>query len=230
MKIKVSLHLHTKEDVQDGRLISYTIRELVDRAAVLGFKVLAVTGHDELTCTTEHVAYAKQKGILLLPSIEVCLGKKHLLVLNCDATAQEIKDPESLANWRQAHPQSFVLVPHPNHGMGVSLGLRNLRRHQELFDAVEHSWFYSRHLNPNKKVEKVCREIGKPFIATSDLHLMKYLDTDYAVLEVAEVTPQAVFAAIKSGHFQNVSCAKKIRDLAWFSIWMNVNELNPFKN
>jgi len=224
MKVKAALHLHAKEDFQDGKLIDYTIKELIDRAVVLGYQVLAITGHDKFICGSDMVAYAKSKGILLLPGIEVCIKRKHLLIINCSTEAEQVTDFDRLAKWRTDHPESFVLVPHPNHGMRVSLGLNDLRQHHDLFDAVEHSWFYTKQFNPNKKVERVCRELNKPFIATSDLHTINYLAGDYAVLDVSELTPEAVFTAIRSGNFSNVSSPKKLWELTKFSIWMSLFE------
>lgn len=224
MKVKAALHLHVKEDVQDGKLIDYTLKELIDRAAVLGYQVLAITGHDEVICGQDMVAYAKSKGILLLPGVERCLGRKHMLIINCSTQAEQVTDFDTLAKWRKEHPESFVLVPHPNHGMRVSLGLKDLRRYHDLFDAVEHSWFYTKRLNPNKKVERLCRELNKPFIATSDLHTINYLAGDYVILDVPELTPEAVFTAIRNGNFSNVSSPKQIWELIKFSVWMSLSE------
>ncbi|MFA6593910.1 MAG: PHP domain-containing protein [Candidatus Buchananbacteria bacterium] len=221
MKIKASLHLHAKEDIRDCKLIDYTIKDLIDRAAVLNFKVLAITCHEKMVCNSEMVAYAKSRGILLIPGVEIRLNRKDLLILNCDVTAEQITDFALLDKWRQKHPESFIIVPHPNHGMMVSLGLNKLRRHRDLFDAVEHSWFYSKQFDPNRKVSRICVALNKPFVATSDLHQLKYLDLDYAVLELADLTPSAVFAAIREGKFQNVSQPKSILELAIFYIWMS---------
>ncbi|MFA5125212.1 MAG: PHP domain-containing protein [Patescibacteria group bacterium] len=223
MKVKASLHLHTKEDVQDGKIIDYTAQDVIDQAAVFDFKVLAVTNHDKFVCSPDMVVYAKAKGILLLPGVEVRIGRKHMLILNCGAAADEVTDFDQLAKWRQEHPESFIIVPHPNHGMGVSLGLRDLHRYHDLFDAVEHSWFYSKWFNPNRKIERACKELHKPFIATSDLHTMNYLAGDYAVLDVLELTPEAVFTAIRNGDFSNVSKPKTLWELIRFSVWMGLH-------
>ena len=73
MRVKASLHIHTAEDKTEGEYITYNIFELVDRAAELGFQVLALTCHQFCVTTKEHIEYAKTKGILLLPGVELNL-------------------------------------------------------------------------------------------------------------------------------------------------------------
>ncbi len=45
--LKIDLHTHSGEDPQDR--IGYSTRELIDRAATLGFDALAVTNHNART-------------------------------------------------------------------------------------------------------------------------------------------------------------------------------------
>jgi len=218
MKVKASLHLHTHEDQEDCGIVDYTLYELIDLAASKGFKVLASTGHKAMVCRPEFVAYAKTKGILLIPGIELSVNHRHILMLDCDESANSIKDFEKLVAYKKSHPQCFVMAPHPNHRFG-SLGLSNLKRYAESFDAIEHSWHYTKTFDPNFQSVKTAKELGLPLVATSDLHTLDYLDTDYAVVEVKELTATEVFKALKAGKFKNVSQPKTIREFFGFHVY-----------
>ena len=64
--LKVDLHTHTSEDLQDR--ISYNAFQLIDKAALKGFDALAITNHDFVLYNDELVEYAEKKGILLIPA------------------------------------------------------------------------------------------------------------------------------------------------------------------
>jgi predicted metal-dependent phosphoesterase TrpH len=61
MKYKSSLHIHTKEDSADGKIISYTIYDLIDKASEKDFKILALTGHKTFLFKDEYKEYALKK-------------------------------------------------------------------------------------------------------------------------------------------------------------------------
>lgn len=239
-KVKASLHLHTHEDSEDADQIAYSVYDLINEAAKLGFGVLALTGHKTFICKEKYVEYARDRGILLLPGVEVALREKakeplfgrgkHCLIINCDGSAEKVKTWSDLKKYHAAYPESLVILAHPNHGFGVSLGLKKMEKYRELFDAVEHSWFYTKMINPNRAVEEACRRLKLPFIATSDLHRLQFFSGDYAVLEMERITPRGVKEAIVSGRFENVSRPKSL----WLLISTNFTMLflslmNKFK-
>ena len=221
MKVKASLHLHSHEDIGDSQLVDYSLFELIDRLAALGFKVAASTCHDQGVCQSEHIAYAKQKGLLLIPGVEIEIdGRRHLLILNGGPDAEAVATFDELKIFRVTHPEAFVIAPHPNHGKSSTLTLKRIRRYRDLIDAVEHSWFYSSFWNPNLKTERLCVELRLPFIATSDAHTMDYIDVDFAVIDTDDLTIESVFRAIRSGKFENFTRPKKFSQLAGFMALM----------
>lgn len=204
MKYKASLHLHTKEDYEDGTIINYSICDLIDEALRLDFKILALTGHKTFLFKTEYGEYAKEKGILLIPGIEAEIKGRHCLILNCDQATEKIKSIEDLIAYKQDHPECFVIAPHPNY-KSKSLGLGLIEKYPEVFDAIEHSWFYSKKANPNIATEALAQKIKKPLIATADLHRLEYLDSNYAVIDCGNLDVPSVFEAIRKGKFENFS-------------------------
>ena len=86
--LKVDLHLHTKEDNYDN--LDYSAKELIDRAVELKFDVLAITLHNEIFFSKDLISYAEQKGILLIPGVELSIEKKHVLLYN--VSEDELKE------------------------------------------------------------------------------------------------------------------------------------------
>lgn len=224
MQLKISLHIHTKEDKKDGHMISYNVFQLIDEAEKCGFDVLGYTPHQKFVCRPEYVEYAKSKGILLIPGVERGLGRfhnKHVIILNCDKSAEKVKNFRQLAKYKQENPHVFVLAPHPTFSRLLSMGVRNLRKHINLFDAIEYSWLYSQKLNPNRRAEAIALEFNKPMISTSDVHVLKKLDMDFSLIEAQSFTAEGVFTAIKEKRIENVTEPKRIFDLAVYLLRTN---------
>lgn len=218
MLLKANLHMHTSEDPEDSHL-SYSVYGAVDFAKKCNFDVLALTCHQKFVYKKEHGEYASQKGILLIPGIEIAIKgkrlhffKKHTVVLNCDEGAENIDTFQKLADYKKSHPQSFIIAAHPFF-WPKSFSEKELRSNINLFDAIEFCWYYAREINFNKKAEKMAEEYKKPFIATSDTHFLQYLEKNYALIEAEKKDIASVLSAIKQGKFQNKSSPLKITKL-----------------
>jgi predicted metal-dependent phosphoesterase TrpH len=214
MKLKASLHLHTAEDPIDGKLVGYDFLFLIDRAAELGFKVLALTCHHHFVYSEKFIRRAKQKSILLLSGIELQLDagwrQPHVVVLNCQADIAKVKTLEQLREYKNNHPEIFVLAPHPNSDIFHSLGSRLFKANADVFDGLEHTWFYSKFFNSNKVVARLAKEFEKPLIATADLHDIKYLAGDYTIIEADKFETKKVIEALKAGKVKNYSSPKSL--------------------
>lgn len=66
MERVADLHTHTRHS--DGL---YDPRDLVDRAVAAGISILCISDHDNLAASREMAAYARSKGILLVPGTEL---------------------------------------------------------------------------------------------------------------------------------------------------------------
>lgn len=233
MMLKASLHIHTFEDKLEGHLIKYNVYELIDWASELGFNVLGLTCHKQFVYRDDYVNYAAAKGILLLLGIELTMKKikrNDLVVLNINpkqaGEIEKISSFKKLADYKKKHPEIFVLAAHPLADRRFSMGRRKLVKNMELFDSIEHCWFYSRRLfNPNKKTKKITEEFNKPFLATSDAHFLKYFNTDYVLVDADQLDPASFFTAIKRGRFTNVTRPKKIHQLLWCVIYFQLKKI-----
>jgi predicted metal-dependent phosphoesterase TrpH len=212
MDLKTNFHFHTKDDPLDT--IEYTSREGIVRMAKCGFEVLAITCHNKMIWSPELACFAADNGILLISGIEINVGeyagkRKHVIILNCDQEAEKIKTFADLAKYKDEHPNIFVLAPHP-YLYGYSTLKNLLEKYIYLFDAIEHSWFYSKLSNRNKKAKKIADRYNLPFIATSDTHFFDFINRDYAVINAQAKTPEAVFAAVRQKRFKNITSPKRL--------------------
>ena len=223
MELKTNLHFHTKDDPLD--YVPYTTYEGIDAAAQSGFKILALTCHWKFKWTPAYEAYAAQRGITLIPGIELDVFEndghigKHVVVLNCASDIEHIRTFDDLARYKLAHPAVFVLAVHPYMYGNFSLH-RSLDRHIELFDGVEQSWFYSRRFfNRNIEAAVTAQKHALPFISTSDTHFLYggHLERNYCVVDAAENTVEAVLDALKKGSFRNVTSPSSFfREMLWY--------------
>lgn len=227
MKLKTNLHLHTSEDAKEGFAIDYSIYQAIDEARKYNFKILALTSHNKFVYQEKYRQYALKKGILLIPGVELSFNslifrRIHVVVLNCNSTIKRVKKIDDLRKYKMDNPNIFIIAPHPNFGFINSIRLKKLIKYIDIFDAIEHSWFYSNFINFNKTTEKVAQKFKKSFIATSDTHVLKYLNSDYAIIEAERMNPKAVFKAIKQMKFINITRPKKLTVLLWHLIKLKV--------
>lgn len=203
--------MHTKQDPIDG--IAHSEHEAIDRAAKLGYDVLAITCHNVVIFNDSLKKYAEDKRILLIPAIEKSILKKHVLILNADIRAQNIKNFDDLRTYRKLKPDCFIIAAHPYYPGSIALK-KYLDKNIDLFDAIEYSWFHSKRINKfNLKATKTAEKHGLPMIATSDNHLLRFFDQGYTFIDAKEKTTEAIFKAIREKKIDIVS-----HNLPWWQL------------
>lgn len=201
-KLKCQLHCHTRQDPVDS--IRHSEHALIDRAAKLGYGVLAISCHDVVIFSDDLRKYAEAKRILLIPAIEKSIRKRHVLILNADVEAQKIKSFEDLKRYRGAKKDCLIVAVHPYYPATNSLR-KKLSANIDLFDAVEYCWFHSKKTNfYNEKAVKTAEKHDLPVLATSDNHILGYLDQSYSIID-AEKNIKSIFEAIKKKRITIVS-------------------------
>lgn len=192
--LKVDLHLHTSEDPVDN--ITYDARTLIDRAACLGFDAIAITLHDGVLSGRSAAAYARERGVVLVPGIERSIGGRHVLLINFPEQAQTVRSFDDVARLK-ARTGGLVIAPHPFFP-GRTCLRSALDVHADLFDAVEWTYFWTRTLNFNARAAAWARRRGKPIVGNSDLHDLRQLGRTYSLVD-SEPDPDAICAAIRQG-------------------------------
>jgi predicted metal-dependent phosphoesterase TrpH len=192
--LKVDLHLHSSEDPVD--VICHNAHQLIDRAAELGFDALALTLHDCDFRDAGLCAYARERGIVLIPGVERTIEGRHVLLLNFRERTDRVRTFEDLAELRRTG-HGLVIAAHPYFPDRSCLRWR-LDRYAELFDAVEWSYFWTRALNFNAQAARFAAQHGKPLVASSDLHDLRQLGRTYSLV-FADRDPDSICAAIREG-------------------------------
>ena len=211
--IKIDLHIHTLDDPKDA--VDYSAHQLLERARVLGFRVLAITLHDAVFDRQEVFADAAAMGILLIPAAEMRLHGADVIVLN--VSAEEMAQLKSFDDLRQLRTRRgssiFTIAPHPFYMLGGSIGSRLLRE-IDCFDAIEFCHFHMGLFNPNRRAKTVASRFGKPLIATSDAHRLDAFGRHYTSIPTpSALTVENVFAALRSGPLHLTSPACSFTDL-----------------
>ncbi|MCF7860759.1 PHP domain-containing protein [Candidatus Woesearchaeota archaeon] len=204
--LKADLHIHTGEDPKDG-YIMHSAKQLIDHAAKLGYKVIAITNHTAVTTTKAHIEYAKSKGMLLISAGELEIMGKEVLVYNITKDqASTIHSLDDLRKFKKNH-NIYVIAPHPFFMMSKCIG-RGLYKNKDLFDAVEYSWYYTREVNRNKAGVKAAHRLKKPIVMTSDMHHLSQMGRGYITIDAKidlnnhEKSITRVFDAIRKMNFE----------------------------
>ncbi len=193
--LKSDLHLHTAEDPLDR--IKYSSKELISKAADEGFDVISITNHHQMTFNQDLFSYAHERGVLLIPGVELTIRRRHVLVLN-PPPFKACSDFPSLSRLRR--PETLIIAPHPYFPGTYSLN-GYLLRYLHLFDALEYCHFYSPRINFNQRAVEVSRSFGFPLVGNSDAHFLSQLGTTYSFI-YAEKNLEAIFEAIRQNRIK----------------------------
>ncbi len=196
--LKADLHLHTAEDPLDH--VRYTAKELITKAADDGFDVISITNHNRLTFNQDLASYARERGILLIPGVEMTIRRRHVLVLN-PPPHKTCSDFSSLS--KLCRLETLIVAPHPYFPGTYSLN-GYLLKHLNLFDALEYCHFYSPMINFNQKALAVCRSLEFPLVGNSDAHFLSQLGTTYSLI-YAEKNLESIFTAIRRNRVEVVT-------------------------
>jgi len=210
--LKADFHMHYgKERFHDT---GYSAKQLIDHCASLGYKVMALTRHDEFS-DPRLVSYAKKKGILLILGIEATVEGFHVLVLNV-RKGDRLKTFDDIRRLKRKK-DILVIAPHPYFPSDICLKSK-LADNIDVFDAVEYSHFYTYLVNFNRKAMKIAVKYGKPIVGTSDCHQLYQIGYTYTVLECRK-NLKDVLDAVRKGKGGVVSVPfpvpKMIRLLWW---------------
>ncbi|MBU2638823.1 MAG: PHP domain-containing protein [Nanoarchaeota archaeon] len=211
--LKADFHIHTNY-IQEMET-SFSPKELIDKAASMGFDVLCFSEHyiltrlgdyfpeyrkEPLTTYRDFKDYAESKGILLLPAVEMRYKEGEIVLVNFKG---DVRDYPTIESLKSLPKDVFVIAPHPFYKRGMCLG-ENLEKHIALFDAIEYSHFYAKICNFNKKAVRIAKKCSKPMVGTSDTHMLLQFGYTYTLLD-AEKNINSVVRALKKGKLKLVT-------------------------
>jgi len=201
MTVRADLHHHIDTDPVDF-FVRHSAGALIDRAAALGVRVLAITCHESVPYDGDVTRYARERGVLLLRGMEATVNGSHVLLINFPefppgvCTVADIKAAKT--------PDSLVIAPHPFYPTGIAAA-DTLLRHPEVFDAVEFSGLYTTLTGRfNRRAAAHAGAVGLPVVGNSDTHFLWQLGRTYTLID-AEPEPGAVLEAIRRGRVELVT-------------------------
>lgn len=193
MKILADLHSHAADDPRDD--LAHSAEMLIDEVAAAGVQALALTLHERRLFTERLKGYAQERGVLLIPGVELTLEGKHVLVINPDEEQASCETFEELRTLgRRA---AAIIAPHPFFPAPPCLG-RKLARNIDLFDAIEYSSMYCHGINFNRLASGFAQRHGLPLVGTSDTHALPYVDTTLSLIE-GDYSVAGVVHAVRNG-------------------------------
>lgn len=214
--LKIDFHTHTKYSVND--LLRHSPKDIVDRALALGFDALAITDHDTGRGYYSVRDYARKKGLLLVPGIELTLSGKHVLALNAGEGLMNSNGGhgltlDNLESIKDENEGVFLVAVHPWFPLGhclKSLVFNYIR----FFDAIELNSYYSRHVDFNKKAFEAARRFGKPLVGFSDAHFLDDFGAIYTLVD-ADRSVDSILDALRVGRARVVTSPMTSFDLTW---------------
>jgi predicted metal-dependent phosphoesterase TrpH len=201
-KLKIDFHIHTSEDPKD-RFIRYSAKQLLDKAAEYNFDAITIANHTVMLYSEEFRSYAEERGILLIPGVEVYVEGKHVLIVNC-CQNQQYRTSLTFENVRAyAGEDALIIAPHPFYPRGCCLQ-EKLEEHIGVFDAIEYSHLHFRLMNFNKKAVAIAEKYNLPLVGTSDAHQLSQLNTTYSLVEAEKSIP-AIVKAVRNKRVEVVT-------------------------
>jgi predicted metal-dependent phosphoesterase TrpH len=207
--LKVELHAHASEDKEDN--LSYTAKDLIDKASSLGYDVLFLTFHNKVIegkFFEELSAYAKSKNILLFAGCEATIEGRHTLIYNI--TDDERKMINSFDDLRKLKSdlkkngrEVLIIASHPYFPFPfkkISLH-EKLSANIDLFDAIEWSTFYTNFFNFNKRATIIAKKYSKPMTGGGDVHTLDQVGYTYTLID-ADKELESIILAIKKGNIK----------------------------
>lgn len=190
--LKADLHIHTKGDPVDY-FLTYTPQDLIKLAAKKKFDVLSFSWHHKVFETKSMQSYAKKYGITLLQGTELSIDKKHTLVYNI--TPKEAANINSFEDLYDLRDHALIGAPHPFFMIPSCLG-NTIFEHPKLFDFIEHSHFYTKTINFNKKAALAAQKLQIPLVANSDIHSLSWFGKEYTMID-ATPTVDSIIDVLK---------------------------------
>lgn len=209
--LKVELHAHTALDPVD--YITHTTRQLIDRAAVLGYGALAVTLHNRYYDPADDAEYARARGLVLLPGIERTIARRHILLVNFGSGAADVASFDDLRRLKAREPSGLIVAPHAFYPTPTAMSA-DADACVDIIDAVEVNSMFVSWLDFNQRAIAWARRHGKPIVGNTDLHLLDQLGTTYTLVD-APPEPDAICAAIRAGRVELRSTALSPLRAAW---------------
>lgn len=205
---KIDFHIHSNYILNWESHISP--KQIINIAKKLNYSCISITEHASMkfrnkihyfkTSPTYNnfKNYAKKKGILLIPGAECFVENGEILLINFNKDIKNLNSFDKLEKLKDENV--LIIAPHPFYVKPQCLK-NSLIKNIKLFDAIEHSRFYTSLINPNKKAIRVANRYQKPLIANSDAHFLHQFNINYSIID-SDLNKDSIFEAIRKNKIQ----------------------------
>jgi predicted metal-dependent phosphoesterase TrpH len=209
--IRVELHAHTSDDRHDR--LPHSARDLVARAAAVGYGALAITLHDIAFDPAPLAGFAREHGVRLVRGLERTIDGRHVLLINFPAeAAMAVAHLDELAPLKARHPHGLVIAPHPFFPIPTALGSMRLEAYRRAWDAIEINAMHVRGLDWNREAVRWAAARAVPLVGNGDVHRLTQLGRTWSEVDV-DVPPDmpdgdaadAICEAIRAGRVRVVT-------------------------
>jgi len=197
--MKAELHAHCNLDPDDHQMCRFSPEQLISQASALGYEIISITCHNRDVWSPELSDYAKNRGIVLLPGMEVsCEGIRHVLVYNFKTGADNLNTLKKISEL--SRPDTLVIAPHPYFPGRKCLGSL-LAKYIDVFDAIEISGFCVPGIDFNRRAARMAAKHRKPTVGSGDVHLPWQLGKTCTWI-YSQPDTESIIKAIKEGNVQ----------------------------
>jgi len=198
---RVDLHNHCQGDPVDS--LKHTIFEHIDEAKKAGLDAIAMTWHRRVCTDPKAIAYASERGMLLISGMEADVNGKHLVVLGLgDGDLPGKATWDEIRALRARKPGVLVFAPHPFYPHPSCLNSQ-LNGNDDCIDAVEwcalHVGWLPNRVSPNLRAARWAHRFGKPLLACSDAHSIAAIARNPSTVEAEALTQEAILDAVRAG-------------------------------
>lgn len=120
MSAKVDLHIHTT--YSDG---AYSPFEIIDKAYKAGLSIISITDHDSINGIKEAILYGKEKGIEVIPGLELSTDiedkEVHLLAYFIDIDNEELQKYLKFFREERLYRAKRIVQKLRNLGLSISI-------------------------------------------------------------------------------------------------------------
>lgn len=207
MKLKIDLHIHTRFSYDSQN----DIGEIIKVAKQKGLDGVGLVDHDTTSGYPEMIRLGKEKGIVVVPGVEIKVRGGYLLAYgNVTELPPKGITPEAAISILRKQDVLIAAVHPFKNGLGLKNHVYDLK-----LDALETA--NGGAIFGDKPAKKAAERLGLPKIGGSDEHFLGDIGSVVTTIETPGKSTKEILDAIKRGD-TTITQDKNVLRIIWFYI------------